>query len=169
MVLSSSFLLQKEKEGHNGWQETKRVGRSGGTYGIKGNGNLQSRGTQVFSEIGFLIRNWCVGYLYNSGTLKRSVPACNSEVSQEPMEVLLISNFCLSSSPKVLWCHLMQLNLMRSKADSFNYHQIIITNCLEAESIETLMAEGRLCSPGYIFLNKKSSVLQWDQTGQMWA
>lgn len=49
----------------------------------------------------------------------------------------------------------MQLNLMGSKADSFNYHQIIITNCLEAESIKTLMAEGRLCSPGYTFLNKK--------------
>ena len=112
---------------------------------------ISSRGIQVFSEIGFWIRNWCMGYLYNSGTLKRSAPACDSGVNQEPMEVLLISNFCLSSSPKVLWCHLMQLNLMRSKASSFNYHQIIITNCLEAESIKTLMAEGRLCSPGYIF------------------
>lgn len=41
----------------------------------------------------------------------------------------------------------MQLNLMGSKADSFNYHQIIITNCLEAESIKTLMAEGQIMQP----------------------
>lgn len=34
---------------------------------------------------------------YNSDKLKESVPGCNSKVNWEPVEVLLISNFCLFS------------------------------------------------------------------------
>lgn len=93
------FFSKKKKKGIMDGRKQKEWEEVEEHIGLKAM-EISSRAIQVFSEIGFLIRNWCVGYLYNSGTLKRSAPACDSGVNQEPMEVLLISNFCLSSSPK---------------------------------------------------------------------